>query len=143
MTATVASKDRQLLLKLWQGSKVPLENATIDYMPGTTCILDLTATLQYVLIVRIIYACYFITKVSSHGTWPLLEEIQDPELKGLADKLPKTVLKSRADSTTKKYLGAFRKWKQWALKHGAKSFPVDGKYLRSSVSPIYWRDQWL
>ena len=72
---------------------------------------------------------YFITEVSSHGTWPLLEEIQDPELKGLADKLPETVLKSRADSTTKKYLGAFRRWKQWALKHGAKSFPVDGKYL--------------
>ena len=46
-----------------------------------------------------------------------------------ADKLPETVLKSRADSTTKKYLGAFRRWKQWALKHGAKSFPVDGKYL--------------
>ena len=76
---------------------------------------------------------YFITEVSSHGMWPLLEEIQDPELKGLADKLPEklpeTVLKSRADSITKKYLGAFRRWKQWALNHGAKSFPLDGKYL--------------
>ena len=46
MTATVASKDRQLL-----ASKVPLEDVTIDYTPGTACISDLTATQQYVLIV--------------------------------------------------------------------------------------------
>ena len=31
--------------------------------------------------------------------------------------------------TPKKYLGAFRRWKQWALKHGVKALPVESKYL--------------
>ena len=61
--------------------------------------------------------------------WAVLDEIQEPELKGLARKLPETMLHSRADATSKKYLGAFRRWKQWALKHGVKAFPVENKYL--------------
>ena len=47
----------------------------------------------------------------------------------VVDKLPEIVLKSRTDSTTKTYLGAFYRCKQWALKYGVKSFPVDCKYL--------------
>ncbi|KAL5494027.1 hypothetical protein EMCRGX_G015296 [Ephydatia muelleri] len=39
--------------------------------------------------------------------------------------LPATVLRSRADSTTKKYLGAFQQWKFWAdTRQGVPSFPV-------------------
>eukprot|EP00731_Ephydatia_muelleri_P010160 Em0005g746a len=38
---------------------------------------------------------------------------------------PATVLRSRADSTTKKYLGAFQQWKFWAdTRQGVPSFPV-------------------
>ena len=38
------------------------------------------------------------------------------------------MLHSRADATSKTYLGAFCRWKQWALKHGVKAFPVESKY---------------
>ena len=85
---------------------------------------------------------YFITEVSSCGTWPLLEEIQDPELKGLADKLPERALKSRADSTTKKYLGAILQMEAMGFEAWGKVIS-SGWQIPSSVSPIYWRDQWL
>ena len=32
------------------------------------------------------------------GVWPLLEDLEDPELRRLAQSLPATVLRSRADS---------------------------------------------
>lgn len=48
------------------------------------------------------------------GVWESLNALQDPELKRLAGLLPDTVLHSRASSTTKKYLYAFRRWKEWA-----------------------------
>ena len=51
------------------------------------------------------------------GSWKLLSELKDPELKELASRLPATVLHSRADSTVKKYLGAYRRWKTWATAH--------------------------
>ena len=47
----------------------------------------------------------------SAGVWPLLMNLGDPELQRLAQSLPATVLRSRADSTTKKYLGAYQRWK--------------------------------
>ncbi|KAL5502672.1 hypothetical protein EMCRGX_G009481 [Ephydatia muelleri] len=49
--------------------------------------------------------------VFSSGVWPLLSNLEDPELRRLAKALPATVLKCKADSTTKKYLGAFQRWK--------------------------------
>ena len=50
--------------------------------------------------------------IFSSGMWPLLNN--HPELRRLAQALPATVLKSRADSTSKKNLGAYRRWKVWA-----------------------------
>ena len=52
-------------------------------------------------------------------------EHQDPELRRLAESLPGIVLGSRADSTTRKYMGAYNRWKAWAVKHGSVGFPVD------------------
>lgn len=46
--------------------------------------------------------------------WQDIRVVQDPELICLADALPQTVLKSRADSTTRKYLGAYKRWAKWA-----------------------------
>ena len=43
--------------------------------------------------------------------------------------LPQTVLNSRASSTTRKYLGAFKRWKQWASEHSINAFPAEEKYL--------------
>ena len=48
----------------------------------------------------------------------MLKDLEDPELKELADKLPDTMLHSRGDSTIKKCLGAFKRWKAWAKQHG-------------------------
>ena len=57
----------------------------------------------------------------------LLNELKDPELKELASKHPSTILYSRAGSTTKKYLGAFRRRKAWATSHDL--VPVPAKPL--------------
>ncbi|KAL5496567.1 hypothetical protein EMCRGX_G012873 [Ephydatia muelleri] len=41
--------------------------------------------------------------------------------------VPATVLRSRAESTTKKYLGAYQRWRTWAdARQGVPSFPVQG-----------------
>ncbi|KAL5475697.1 hypothetical protein EMCRGX_G025544 [Ephydatia muelleri] len=49
--------------------------------------------------------------VFSTEAWPLLGNLEDPELRRLAQSLPAMVLRSKADSTTKKHLGAFQQWK--------------------------------
>ena len=49
--------------------------------------------------------------VFSSGVWPLLSNLDDPELRWLAKAMPATVLECKVDSTTKKYLGAFHRWK--------------------------------
>ena len=73
---------------------------------------------------------FFNTGVFSAGAWPLLGNLEDPELRRLAQSLPTTVLRSRADSTTKKYLGAFRRWKTWAeARQGVPSFPIQELHL--------------
>lgn len=48
------------------------------------------------------------------GVWKTLAELEDPELRKLAASLPATVLHSRADSTSQKYMRAFQRWKAWA-----------------------------
>ena len=68
--------------------------------------------------------------VFTSGVWPLLSNLEDPELRRLAQALPATVLRSRADSTTKKYLGAYQRWKTWAdARQGVPSFPVQELHL--------------
>ena len=59
----------------------------------------------------------YLAGVLSLGSWMLLNELEDPELRELVSKLPTTILHSRANSTTKKYLGAFKWWKVWAISH--------------------------
>ena len=56
--------------------------------------------------------------------WPLFKELEDPQLLELARYLPNTVLHSKASITAKKYLGAIRRWKQWASNHSIKPFPA-------------------
>ena len=64
------------------------------------------------------------TDVRAHGSWRLLDELDDPELQALACKLPATILRSRADSTVIKYLRAFRRWKTWASSKGLEPVPA-------------------
>ena len=67
--------------------------------------------------------------VFASGVWPLPSNLEDSKLR-LAKALPATVLRSRADSTTKKYLGAYQRWKVWAdARQGVPNFPVQEKHL--------------
>ena len=59
----------------------------------------------------------------------MLKELEDPELRQLAEALPGTVLQSRADSTTRKYLGAFKRWRQWATEHKLTAFPATAHHI--------------
>ena len=62
------------------------------------------------------------------GVWQLIRELVDPELTRLAKMLPITLLHSRASSTTKKYLGAFNRWKLWA-EHKLPVFPAQDHHM--------------
>ena len=63
------------------------------------------------------------------GPWNTLRELRDADLLRLAEALPKVVLQSRATSTTRKYLGAFKRWKMWAAEHQLVVFPVEATHL--------------
>ena len=60
----------------------------------------------------------------STGIWPLLKEFGDPELTRLANELPTTLLKSRADSLIRKYARAYHRWRTWALAHKLPTLPA-------------------
>ena len=47
----------------------------------------------------------------------------------LAEELPNTILHSRADSTTKKYLYAFRRWKSWCSRYSFNHLPANGHHI--------------
>ena len=53
-----------------------------------------------------------------------LDALEDPNLRKLAAKLPDTIVRSRADSTVRKYLGVFRRWEAWATKQGFEAIPA-------------------
>lgn len=66
------------------------------------------------------------TDVLTTGAWESLQEVQDPELRRLAEALPGTLLQSRASSTTAKYLRAYERWNSWAGQRAeVKAYPVD------------------
>jgi len=54
-----------------------------------------------------------------------VDDYQDPQLQELARKLSNTLLHSQANSTAKKYLAAFKRWKVWALKYGMTVLPAN------------------
>ena len=64
------------------------------------------------------------TGVLMEGSWKLMSDLEDPELKALAQSLPTTILHSHVDSTVKKYLGTFRRWKTWATSHNLVPIPA-------------------
>ena len=67
------------------------------YSPASSCLLYFLSCLE----------------ILSTKVWQTNGSSQDPELNRLAKALLKTVLKARADSTTKKYIGAFHRWASW------------------------------
>ena len=68
--------------------------------------------------------------VLSEGIWAVFEELQDPELSRLAKALPRTVMQSREDSTKRKYVYAFQRWKSWAARKAeVQVFPIKAAHL--------------
>ena len=53
-----------------------------------------------------------------------MKDLEDPELKDLSSRLPRMIMHSRADSTVKKYCGAFRRWITWAVEHKLPPIPA-------------------
>ena len=62
------------------------------------------------------------------GVWPILKELVDLELLRLTKKVPSAVPQSRASSSCKKYIGAFRCWKAWAEEHNLTVFPANNEH---------------
>ena len=56
-------------------------------------------------------------------------DLEDPEHKELAQRLPDTTLHSRADSTVRKYLGAFKRWKSWASERQIAPMPAKDHHV--------------
>ena len=50
---------------------------------------------------------------------------RDPELRQLAQALPYILVHNRVVSTVSTYLGAYKSWKAWALRHNASVLPAD------------------
>jgi len=67
--------------------------------------------------------------LQSAGVWPLVDDLDDLDLAELATQLPATMLKSRADSSVKKYLGAYRRWRIWASSHKLPAFPANARHI--------------
>ena len=61
--------------------------------------------------------------------WKILKELEDPELKSLVEELPVRVMNSRGNSTTSKYLRAFRHWKEWVSSHKLPSMPAVAHHI--------------
>ncbi len=58
------------------------------------------------------------------GIWKQVEQVQDPELRALAEQLPSVFKESLAHSSSKNYCYGFLRWKKWA-----------GNYEEVSVLP--------
>ncbi|KAL5463210.1 hypothetical protein EMCRGX_G032089 [Ephydatia muelleri] len=64
------------------------------------------------------------------GVWSRLADLKDPELQWLAREVPDTLLSGKADSTVRKYIGAFQRWKLWAeARLGVPSFPAQEAHI--------------
>ena len=72
-----------------------------------------------------VYMVFCSVSILAQGTWKLINEIEDPELKDLSSRLPNTTLHSCVDNTVKKYRGVFRRWKTWEVAH--KLIPIPAK----------------
>ena len=54
-----------------------------------------------------------------------LEQFKDPELIQLAHMLPGILVQDRAEKTVSTYVNAFRRWKEWANRHGLVAMPAE------------------
>ena len=84
------------------------------------------------------FQCFTCTAIDvlSQGAWKELNGLVDPELKQLADSLPKVVLAGRAPATVRKYSGAFGRWKKWVdAKQGIAAMPASPSLVLKLSGP--------
>jgi len=74
-----------------------------------------------VYIVRVVFHA---VGILSQGSWRPLGELQNSELKKLANNLSNTIMHSQADSTVQQYLRAYRTWKVWATTYKFDPIPA-------------------
>lgn len=82
-----------------------------------------------IILQHVVWYCPTLLEVFQQGAWVQLQEMEDPELAEIAKQLPETVLRSRASSSTKKYAGAFKRWKTWAKAHKLQVFPAKACHI--------------
>ena len=62
--------------------------------------------------------------------WRGFEDIEDPELRCLADRLPEIALSSRRQGTVYNYVNAYNKWKVWSDNFNEiNALPADPKFV--------------
>ena len=116
------------MVTAWRAGKYDLMIINVMVLPiglvNVTLIL-LTGYSSYCSVVRSLIVMYFASlDVFAQGNWKFLREIDYPELKELAGKLPNTILRSRADSTVAKYLCAYKRWKTWSSSYKLQPLPA-------------------
>ena len=76
--------------------------------------IDTLCQCYAVTLLHVVPCNVIIADIESTGICPLLRDVGDPNLIRLAEELPNTLLKSRADFSVKKYLGIYHRWRTWA-----------------------------
>ena len=71
-----------------------------------------------------------------HLSYQSIIMFRDPELRQLAQALPYILVHDRAASTVSTYLGAYKSWKAWALRHNASVLPADSVTFAVYVVPL-------
>jgi len=75
-------------------------------------------------VIQALQLAFLIVGVLAQGSWKLFEELQNPTLRELANKLPTTIMHSHAGSTVQKYLRAYRRWKVWVTSNNLEPIPA-------------------
>ena len=65
-----------------------------------------------------VVACFFLADLLAARMWSQFVNLKDTELHRLELEVSDTLLSGKADSTTRKYSGAFQIWKLWAEAEG-------------------------
>ena len=79
----------------------------------------------------------FAADVLQSGIWDDLTGVSSPHLQSLVGELQDAVLSAKAASTTRKYMGAFNRWKRWAIQFPEiKPFPASPLHISLYIADL-------
>ena len=67
--------------------------------------------------------------LQSTEVWPFVDDVDDLDLAELAIQLPTTMPRSRTDSSTKKYVGSYQRWRICFISHKLPAFPASASHV--------------